>query len=195
MTKLKFSKYFFLLLTCILCFISSFMNAQNFKILPQSSTLNIYGTSSLHDWEIKVTLIDGELKFDDSKMISSLIVTIPVHSLKSGKRAMDKRTYASLDDKKNPNIIFQLTESSPIKINDNYIEVTLTGNLTLAGETKKISFKSTGEITESGNYRIKGSVPLKMTDFKINPPTTLLGTMKTGNDVVLKFDTIWQAGL
>jgi polyisoprenoid-binding protein YceI len=195
MTKPKFSKYFIWLFVGIACLLSSFVKAQNLKILPQSSTLSIYGSSSLHDWEIKVTQIDGELEIDDSKVISSLIVQIPVRSLKSGKRAMDNKTYISIDDKKNPNIIFQLTESSSIKITDKNVEVTLTGNLTLAGETKKISFKSTGEITESGDFRLKGSIPIKMTDFKIKPPTAVFGTMKTGNDVILKFDTIWRERL
>jgi polyisoprenoid-binding protein YceI len=195
MTKAKFSKYFIWLFVSIMFSIVNLVKAQSFKIVPKSSNLTIYGTSNLHDWEIKVTQIDGELEIDSSKQISSLWVKIPVRSLKSGKRAMDTKTYASIDDKKNPNIIFQLTESSPIKITDKDVEVIVTGNLTLAGETKKIIIKTTVKITEAGDYQFKGSAPLKMTDFKIKPPTAVFGTLKTRDVVTAKFDITYSIHL
>src|SRR3970040_1579922 len=167
MTKTKFSKHFIWLFASIMFSIANLVNAQSFKIVPKSSNLTIYGTSNLHDWEIKVTQIRGELEIDSSKQITALIVKIPVRSLKSGKKAMDDKTYASIDEEKNPNIIFQLTEPTSIKIIDKDIEITLTGNLTLAGETKKISIKTTVKITEAGDYQFKGRVPLKITDLKI----------------------------
>ncbi|HEX9152799.1 MAG TPA: YceI family protein, partial [Flavobacterium sp.] len=135
--------------------------------------MTIYGTSNLHDWEIKITEIDSELKMDSSKRITAIRVRIPVRSLKSGKKAMDSKAYAAIDEKKNPNIIFQLTASSPVKISDKDVEVVLTGDLTLAGETKKINFKTTAKNTEAGEYWLKGDVSLKMTDFMIKPPTAL----------------------
>lgn len=195
MTKTKFSKYFIWLFVSIMFSIVNLVKAQSFKIVPKSSNLTIYGTSTLHDWEIKVTQINGELEIDSSKQITALIVKIPVRSLKSGKRAMDDKTYASIDDEKNPNIIFQLTESLPIKIIDKDIEVTLTGNLTLAGETKKISIKTTVKITEAGDYQLKGSVPLKITDFKIKPPKAVFGTLKTRDAVTAIFDITYSMHL
>ena len=68
----------------------------------------------------------------------------------------------------------------------------MTGNLTMNGQTKKISFKSTGKITKSGDYQLKATVPLKMTDYKIKPPTAFLGTMKTGDAVTVKFDVTFK---
>lgn len=195
MTKTKFSKYFIWLFVSIMFSIVNLVKAQSFKIVPKSSNLTIYGTSNLRDWEIKVTQINGELEIDSSKQITALMVKIPVRSLKSGKRAMDDKTYASLDDEKNPNIIFQLTESSPVKITDKDVEVIVTGNLTLAGETKKISIKTTVKITEAGDYQLKGNTTLKMTDFKIKPPTAVFGTLKTRDTVTAKFDITYSMHL
>lgn len=195
MTKTKFSKHFIWLFASIMFSIANLVNAQSFKIVPKSSNLTIYGTSNLHDWEIKVTQIKGELEIDSSKQITALIVKIPVRSLKSGKKAMDDKTYASIDEEKNPNIIFQLTEPTSIKIIDKDIEITLTGNLTLAGETKKISIKMTVKITEAGDYQFKGSVPLKITDFKIKPPTAVFGTLKTRDAVTALFDITYSMHL
>lgn len=195
MTKTKFSKHFIWLFASIMFSIANLVNAQSFKIVPKSSNLTIYGTSNLHDWEIKVTQIRGELEIDSSKQITALIVKIPVRSLKSGKKAMDDKTYASIDEEKNPNIIFQLTEPTSIKIIDKDIEITLTGNLTLAGETKKISIKTTVKITEAGDYQFKGSIPLKITDFKIKPPTAVFGTLKTRDVVTALFDITYSMHL
>lgn len=191
MIKTKFPKYFIWLFVSIMFFIVNALKAQNFKIVPKSSNLTIYGTSNLHDWEIKVTQISGELQIDSSKQITKLIVKIPVRSLKSGKRAMDNKTYASIDDKKNPNIIFQLIEPSPI-IMDKDVKVTLAGNLALAGETKIISVKTTVRITEAGDYQLQGSVLLKITDFKIKPPTAVFGTLKTRDLVTAIFDITYS---
>ena len=35
---------------------------------------------------------------------------------------------------------------------------------------------------------IKGEKTLKMSDFDVKPPTALLGTLKTGNDITIKFN-------
>jgi len=62
----------------------------------------------------------------------------------------------------------------------------------MAGETKKISFKSIVKITTAGDYHLKGSASLKMTDFKMIPPTAFFGSMKTGDAVTVKFDVTFK---
>ena len=37
-------------------------------------------------------------------------------------------------------------------------------------------------------FQVKGEVPLKMSDFGIDPPTAMMGTLKTGNEVVIKYN-------
>jgi polyisoprenoid-binding protein YceI len=105
---------------------------------------------------------------------------------------MDDKTYDAFDYKKNPYIVFQLTEMSQSKLSDNDSEITLTGNLSFAGATRKISIKTVGKITKSGDYQLKGTFPLKMTDFKMTPPTAMFGTMKTGDAVTIKFDVTFK---
>ena len=191
-SKKEFSNYCIRLFVGIVFFTANVGNAQNFEITPQNLTVSILGTSNVHDWEMKVAKINSELTLSSSKQITSLVVKIPVISIKSGKGIMDEKTYDAFDSKKNPNIVFQLTEASSIKLTDKDSEITLTGNLSMAGETRKISFKTVGKITKTGDYQLKGSVPLKMTDFKIKPPTAMLGAMKTGDAVTVKFDVSFK---
>lgn len=191
-SKIEFSKYYIGLFISIMLFTINNINAQNFNIITQNSTVLILGTSNVHDWEMKVTKINSELTLNSTKQINSLVVKIPVISIKSGKGIMDNKTYDAFDSKKNPNIIFQLTEASTVKLSDKESEFTLIGNVTMAGETRKISFKTFGKITKSGDYQLKGSVPLKMTDFKMKPPTAMLGAMKTGDAITIKFEVSYK---
>ena len=192
MIKLPFLNRLTQLFVSITLFICTAGYTQNSALIPQNSTLDVLGTSSVHSWEIKASKIIGEIGLNSSNQISTLSIKIPVNSLKSGNGIMDGKTYDAFDYKKNPNISFQLTEASQVKLTDKDNEIILTGNLTMAGETKKISIKAIGKITKSGDYQLKGSVVLKMTDYGMKPPTAFFGTMKTGDAVTVKFDTTFK---
>jgi polyisoprenoid-binding protein YceI len=192
MTKSQLSRSFMILLLSILFTIPSVVKAQNFPIIPQTASINVHGTSNVHDWDMKPTKVAGELGINGAKQISAIAIKIEVKSLKSGNGIMDGKTYDAFDYKKNPYITFQLTEVTQAKLTESDTEITLTGNLTFAGATRKITIKATGKITKSGDYQLKGSFPLKMTDFKMKPPTAMMGTMKTGDAVSVKFDVTFK---
>ncbi|MBA4276201.1 MAG: hypothetical protein C0430_05500 [Flavobacterium sp.] len=192
MTKSQISRSFMILIVSILFSIPSVVKAQTFSIVPQTASINVHGTSNVHDWNMKPTKVTGELGLNSTKQISAITIKVEVKSLKSGNGIMDGKTYDAFDYKKNPYIVFQLTDASQAKLTENDTEVTLTGNLSFAGATRKISIKAIGKITKSGEYQLKGTVPLKMTDFKMSPPTAMLGTMKTGDAVTVKFDVTFK---
>lgn len=191
-TKTQFSKNIKFLIICAILSIFGNVSAQNMNIIPLNSSLNIHGTSNVHDWDMKPTKINSELGLNSSKQINALIVKIEVKSLKSGNGIMDGKTYDAFEYKKNPNIVFQLTEVSQSKLTDSDTEIILTGNLTMAGQTRKISLKTIGKITKTGDYQLKGSVPLKMTDYGMKTPTAFFGSMKTGDAVTVKFDVTYK---
>lgn len=192
MTRLQFKRNFMMLSTSVMFSISSVITAQSLSIIPQSAFINVHGTSNVHDWDMKPNKVSGELGINGTKQINAITVKIEVKSLKSGNGIMDGKTYDAFDSKKNPYIVFQLTEASQAKLTDSDTEITLTGNLSFAGATRKTSIKATGKITKSGDCQLKGSIPLKMTDFKMKPPTAMLGTMKTGDAVTVKFDLTFK---
>ena len=192
MTKFKFSKSFMILTLSIILSIPSIITAQNFTMDPKTSSIIVFGTSNLHDWQTKATKISGELEINSTKNINVLNVRILASSFKSGKGIMDGKTSDAFEAKKFPNIVFQLTDVVFTKVTEKESEVTLTGNLTLHGESKKFSIKSIAKMTKTGDYQLKGSVPLKMTEFKMKTPTALMGTIKTGDAVTVKFDVIFK---
>lgn|ERR1035437_10186903 len=187
MTKAQFSKPFMMLFICFI-FILGNTQAQSLKINPKTSTIVIYGSTNVHDFKTNVGVIKGELVINNSKKVQSLNVEIPVHSIKSGEKLMDTKTYEAFNDAKYPTISFQLIDVSSLQITGNDVNVIINGNLTMAGVTKKISFKTSGKNVKPGDYEFKGSIALKMTDFKIKPPTAMLGVMKVADAITLKYD-------
>lgn len=156
--------------------------------LEPSSQMTISGTSSLHDWESIVEEIHGTatLVLVDSKVedIKDLVVTIPARGIKSGHTIMDDKTYRALMDGEYPNIVFRGTGIE--ETSDNSLLVS--GILSVAGVEKEVEIPVVYELNEQ-KLIVSGSLDLKMTDFNIEPPTALFGTLKTGDEITISFNS------
>jgi len=160
--------------------------------VAEGSTMQILGTSNLHDWGTEVTEINGTAQFetqDDGTLeINSAQLTIPVLSIKSDKgKKMDKLTYEALETEKFETISFELT-SADVATKDGATVATVSGNLTVHGVLQSITF----DAVAGENNTWSGSVPLKMTDFGMDPPKALLGALKTGDDIQIEFNLIFK---
>lgn len=166
------------------------LTAQVLKVNPNSSTITINGTSNLHDWKTITKQIKGELVLAGNNQVKALAIDVPVKSIKSGEKIMDTKTYETFNADKNPNISFRLTNVSEFKNSGNDMTLAFTGNLTMAGVTKKVTIKTAGKSIKSGSYKFNGSVDLKMSDFKMSAPTAMMGMMKVGDGIKLVFDVV-----
>jgi polyisoprenoid-binding protein YceI len=190
MSKMKLTNYYMMLMISIIFIGStSTVNAQTLKINAQSSTMTILGTTNVHNFQSKVTQMSGDLVISGKK-VQSLRVDVPVKSIKSNEKLMDTKTYEAFNADKNPTITFQLIDAVVQKATTEDIDVVLTGNLTMAGVTKKVTINTTGKALKAGTFQFTGNVALKMTDFKMKPPTAMLGMMKVGDAITLKFSIV-----
>jgi len=180
-----------LLLISIAFITGNSVMAQSLKINPKTSTMTILGTTNVHDFKTKVEQMNGELVIS-AKQVQSFNVEIPVRSIKSGEGLMDKKTYEAFNEAKYPTILFQMTDVASMLVNGAEVSATLTGNLTMAGTTRKITFKTTGKNLKPGVYDFTGSIALKMTDFKMKPPTAMMGIMKVADAITLKYNVVLE---
>jgi polyisoprenoid-binding protein YceI len=182
------------ILGCLVFLTLSSVQAQTYKMVPKVSTIKILGTSSVHEWESSTDQINGDMVLgSNGKQIQSLVIKVPVKSIKSGKGLMDSKTYDAFESDKNPLIIFQMTDITALKITGKEVEATVDGNLNMAGNIKKISIKSSGKILADGSLQFKGSVPLKLSEFKMKSPTAMMGMLKTGDAVTINFDVTFKS--
>lgn len=174
-----------------LLLISLGVNAQSFKLNNKASSLTIEGTSNIHDWTLEAENTSGFItaEFDEGKLegIENLEFKVVANSLMSGKSGMDKNTYKALNTDKYREITFKLKDVQSIdkKSSDTY-KVQATGSLEISGKKKDI--KLNFDLKSNSNQIIlTGDHKIKMTDYGIEAPTAMFGSIKTGEDVVVKF--------
>ena len=158
----------------------------------KTNKMSVLGTSTLHDWESDVTQVEckGSVTLENNKLadVKDVQVKIPVTSIKSTKgKIMDEKTWEAFNSDKNPNIQYRLL-SAKISGSGPEYNVVASGNLTMAGATKPIEFNAKAKVLGNGDVQITGSHKLNMIDYKMDPPRAMMGTIKVGEEVTVKFD-------
>lgn len=151
--------------------------------------LVVSGTSTLHDWTMKSGKADCNASLTlnaagKPTALTSLSFSLTAESLKSDHTAMDKNAYKALKTSKFPLITYQL--NAAVVEQDGTIKCQ--GKLTIAGTTMDADLLATAKLNTDQSITVSGSKKISMKDFKIDPPTFMLGTVKTGNDIVLKYN-------
>mgnify|MGYP003582190501 FL=1 len=175
-----------------------FVSAQsNYKITAAKNMIK--GTSSLHDWKCVVEKQDGSATINTTGTlkITALNIRFIVKSIKSVKEdgkyydeSMDKNAYKALSAEAFPEIVYTLVSTSNVKTSGKTTTLTATGNLTIAGKTNKITFPVKA-IVNGNNVTFTGATKFKMSLFGIKPPTALLGTIKTGDEITIVMNTTY----
>lgn len=151
--------------------------------------LFIDGTSSLHDWTCDVerstggfsTIVSDTAPF----VIESGSVSVNVDDIECGKGTMNKKLRNALTINDAEAIEFSLT-TADVSGSANALTLTLNGELTIAGTTRPVELMATGS-SSNGTVLMEGSYSLLQTDFGVDPPTALLGRLKTGDEVTIRF--------
>lgn len=167
--------------------------AQTFQLDKSSTSVVVEGTSNIHDWQVKAESFTGSLTgtLEGGKLnsLDKLTFVIPAESLKSGKSGMDKNTYKALDTKKHPNITYNLDKVKQLDCSvAGQCQITSIGFLTIAGTRQPVEIIFNAKIS-ADKIILTGSKKLKMTQFKVDPPKAMLGTITTGDEITIKFET------
>lgn len=174
-------------------FLVSFNLQAQQKLVLQNNTQEfmVKGTSTLHDWHMTSSEAEGFVMLDDTKseapkFIGAEIMLI-AETLESGKKGMDKNAFKALKTEEHPGIKFILGNCEMASATNGKAS----GKLTIAGFTLDVTFDI--EVQQAENaYTVKGSTDFRLTDFQIEPPTALMGTIKTGDEVTIEFKATFQ---
>ncbi|MEL7833146.1 YceI family protein [Fodinibius sp. Rm-B-1B1-1] len=173
-----------------------FAQSNSYNIIDKS-TMQIEGTSTLHDWTADVEKFSSYINFDASALegdtknnpVKSLSLTIPVESIESGKGGMNRKMYGALKSDDFPNIMFQMDNAELTTADSSStIELNINGTLTVAGTSKSITLPVTGEQQGNESYKFTGEYEINMKDYNVDPPSAMLGTIKSGEKVTISFE-------
>jgi hypothetical protein len=180
------------------------------------SKMRIEGTSNIHDWQVESPFIAGMIEagtgfptepgqaVTPGKVEAKAEVIILVRALKSIEKdgkpysdKMDEVMWEHLKETENKKIVFHLTEltvKEAAKTKDAPFVCEAKGDLSVAGTTKSITMPVSILPLPDNKLKITGNVSIKMTDFKVEPPSPkiALGLIKTGDEVKLIFE--WMLG-
>lgn len=178
--------------------------AQSVRLaVAPDSKLWVEGSSNLHDWSCKASSIDAAIDVDaellrtataSPALLHSVEVKVPVHNLQCGNGKMDQNLYKALKADAAPQIGYILARFDvlPGEPKDSFRLATV-GALTVAGTERPVKMDVVARRLPDGSMRADGEVPLLMTDYGVNPPTALLGTLRTSNKVTVKFSLLVRA--
>ena len=170
------------------------VTAQTYSLNNNTSFLEVHGTSSLHDWHVDAEEQSGKIEITNTEdlEIKSLSFSVKAESLKSGKSSMDNNTYKALNTDDYKTIDFKLNSVKQVeKIKENSFKVSVLGNMTISGVTKTITLELTIKL-DGTKVLIEGEKSILMTDYGIDPPKALLGTIKTGNKINIIFKSVFE---
>jgi hypothetical protein len=139
------------------------------------STVEVLGTSTVHDWKMVTNSIAVDMVQNNGKF-TKLDVSFIAKTLKSGDEGLDDTAYESMEVDDESTVSFSLSEQKDDK--------TIVGTVSFL--EKELSVTNMPTLSEAGH--ISGSFNVKMTDFGIVPPTFLFGAMSAGDDLTIKYD-------
>ncbi len=166
-------------------------------VQPQSK-LRVEGTSSIHAWTCDVSTFTGSIEADAAgtqpasalEALSRAVITVPTSNLECKNGTMNKKTLEALKASKHPTIQYSLKDAQvQSEGSDGWTTMKATGLLKIAGVEKPVTMTVKGQKVENG-FRFTGETPLLMSDFDVDPPTAMLGTLKTGDRVTIHFDVV-----
>ncbi len=170
-------------------------------VLKTGSFLYLEGDSTLHKYQMHANALQGSatvpagdlLKALKAGKVEAMTLVVPLKDLKSRESGLDDNANKALKSKENPEITFAL-KSETLKAGaaaDSYV-MTAKGNLTIAGTTAPIVLKADVTVKD-GKVELKGDQKLKMSDFKVTPPSiSLLVTAITcTDDIDIHYDVIF----
>lgn len=166
--------------------------------LGSESKLWVEGTSTVRDWKCQAPVVEATIGGDASavkavlageKGISAVTIVVPVPKMNcNDNNTMNEHMRKALKAEAFPTITFKLQGYELAK--GTPMTATLSGTLLLGGVEKPMSFPVEVADGGAGKLRVTGSTIVKMKEHDLKPPSLMLGTMRVGNDVTVKFDLL-----
>jgi len=173
------------------------MAQANYKLVQgKDAVVTVQGSSNVHDWTETATSIEsqGDFKMEGDKLRSlrSFSFSATAKGLKSDHSSMDNRTYSTIKADKFPMITYKLNSAVVTLIQKNKYAIKATGDLTIAGATQTIVLNVNAVVNADNTISCTGSQKIQLTDYKIDPPSFMLGAMKVKNDLTIQFNLVYK---
>jgi polyisoprenoid-binding protein YceI len=151
----------------------------------------VEGTSTTRGYRCESPRIEGTAQatttdLSELRSLPGAQLTIPVAALDCRNGTMNGHMRRALKADQHAAIRFQAS-SVTLTPGNGQSAARMTGNLTIAGQTRPATIQAT-VVEEEGQLRVRGTHALTMTDFGVDPPSLMMGTMRVRAPVTIGFD-------
>lgn len=168
------------------------------SILP-GSKLWVSGTSTVRNFDCKATAVDAAILSESpeltsevmkgQKAVQTVVVKVAPKKIDCANSTMNEHMLKALKADENPVIEFRLS-SYDIARATSATKGKLSGTLSLGGVKKDITFDALATNGANGALHVVGAYQLAMSEYGLKAPSLMMGTMKVGNKVTVKFDLL-----
>jgi polyisoprenoid-binding protein YceI len=166
--------------------------------VSEGSRLWFEGTSTVRDWNCQAGQLDAAIDADAGapaavlggrRAVRTVQLTIPVAQLDcNANRTMNGHMWTALESERHATIQFALAS---YELAQSPTRGTLTGSLTIHGVAHPVTIP-VEFADQDGALRVTGSYALKMTEWGVEPPKLMLGALKVGETVTVRFELLLQ---
>ena len=190
-------------ITFALIFIFSSATAQDITLnLTEIQQFKIDGDSNVRSWDADITEAEGTIIFSaiedftlgslNSELFKSMNLTIPVSGIESDSGRLTSNMHGYLKRDEHPTITFNLTEVTAIELDGDKATITANGVINAAGVDQDITMIVDTVVNENGSVTFSGTQNLLMTDFDIDPPTAVMGTIRSRDEIVINYSVTFS---
>jgi hypothetical protein len=167
----------------------------------EMSQLWIEGRSNVNEFECQARQYIGEATlFNNEEPVSLiqntedqvfLMVEINVDSFDCGRSRMNRDLRNALKSDQFPDITFLFESAELLGVpedGEGSLEIEVSGKLTVAGETRDITFITKAYYLNDKQVRAVGNTTVRMSDFNVEPPTALMGMIRADEELTVHFD-------
>ena len=167
-------------------------SAQTAVLVENRSGVVIEGSSNVSSFACRAGSVDGRGRVAETgKLRTEVLLIIPVRSLDCGNPRMNADLFAALKADDHPTIRFEMDGATVVGYRSSgSVELEVSGTITVAGVARNVQTRVVGDRLAEGHFRAAGAIRLSMSDFEIDPPTALLGLVRTRDRINVRFDLV-----
>jgi polyisoprenoid-binding protein YceI len=192
-----------LLAALTLLVFTSVLSAQERQVVVTESKMKMEGTSNIRDWDGDIKNMTVNFQVSEGVALNnltaedfrSLTVEIPVQQIESSTRGLASNIQKYLKYDTHPTIRFQMTSVAGVeRVGTPQADqkVRVNGNLSVAGKTNAITLDVFTKSNPNGTTRFFATHNLLMTDYGIDPPTAVMGTVRAVNELSVIFEITFR---
>jgi polyisoprenoid-binding protein YceI len=160
----------------------------------ESSTMMVYGSSNVRDWDMTVTQINGSVLLGEAEetlpSIRKIQVEVPVKNMVSEKDRLQRHAHEAVKKEEHPTLSFVSSDVNVASAEADSFSVVANGDLTIKGNTRSVTLSAKGTQQSDGTLRVSGEHRLKLSTFEVERPSLMFGAIKVDDPIRIGFDVV-----